>query len=229
MTKTKRLYLESDALTSQATVTAIGHDDHGHYVILDKTLAHVKGGGAKADRGSIGTLTFSEVLAEGRDCDPRHYLDGEPTTFAVGDVVVIEVDSDWRAAQAASHSGGHLIAALAEELFPTLKAVAGHHYVGESRLEFVGEPFPADLNDLKAKLDAALKDAIERDLPIQVLDPYQNRRVQVGLFPAVGCGGVHCKTTGELGRVEIKSLKLKGGKLRLSYEAVPQTNNKKGD
>jgi alanyl-tRNA synthetase len=218
MTKTKRLYYESHNLETQAKVMDLGHDDHGHYVILDQTVAHVKGGGAKADRGTIGTATFNEVLADGRDGDPRHYLDGAPT-FAVGDVVEVKVDPEWRALQAAYHSAGHILAAVAEEQFPAIKAVAGHHYVGEARVEFTGEPVPADLNDLKTKLDAALKDAIMRDLPIQVLNPYQNRQVQVGSHPPVACGGVHCKTTGELGRVEIKSVKLKG-RLRLSYEVL---------
>ena len=79
---------------------AIGHDDHGHFVTLDQTVAHVKGGGAKADRGTVGTARFNDVLADDRDSDPRHYLDGEPS-FAVGDVVDVRIDPAWRAAQAA--------------------------------------------------------------------------------------------------------------------------------
>src|SRR5258708_3438766 len=123
MTKTKRLYYESHTLETQAKVIGLGHDDHGHYVILDQTVAHVKGGGAKADRGTIGTATFNEVLADGRDGDPRHYLDGAPI-FAVGYVVGVKLDPEWRALQAAYHSAGHVLAAVAEEQFPTIKAVA---------------------------------------------------------------------------------------------------------
>lgn len=237
MNKTKRLYYETHALETQAMVKDLGHDDHGHYVILDQTVAHPKGGGARSDRGSVGTVTFNEVVADGRDGDLRHYFDDGEPPFAVGHVVEVKVDPEWRLLQAKYHSAGHLLAAVAEEQFPGIRAVGGHHFAGEARIEFEPRPMPfgdgyiplpTDLNDVKTKLDAALKDAIERNLPIQILDPYQNRQVQVGSYPPVGCGGVHCKTTGELGRVEIKSVKVKDRKLRLSYQ-VGHTNNQKGD
>jgi len=223
---TIRLYYGSTSLVAHARVQAIDQDDHGLFVVLDQTVAAVKGGGAKADRGTIGTMPFNDVLADGRDGDPRHYLASQPT-FCVGDIVEVRIDPEWRAIQEAYHTAGHLLAAVAEEQFPSLQATGGHHYPGEARIEFVGH-IPADLNDLKTKLNSALKAAIECDLPIQILDPSQNRQVQIGVFKPVGCGGVHSKSTSELGQVEIKSVKAKAGKLRLSYE-VEQISNAKGD
>ena len=134
---------------------------------------------------------------------------------------MITVDPEWRAIQSAYHNGGHLIAALVETQYPTLKAASGHHYPGESRVEFIGESFP-DLAELSETLDNALKEAIARDLPITIVgDPQTDRKVQIGDYAPVPCGGVHPTSTSKLGSVSVKNVKLKGNKLRISYEVQP--------
>lgn len=215
---TKRVYYATNELTTFATIVEIGRDENGTWVVPDKTVAHVKGGGQRADRGTIGTAIIKDVVArDGRNGAAYHYIEGEPP-FIVGDTVEIQVDREWRRIQAAYHDGGHLIAALAEAVFPGLKAVAGHHYQGEARVEFVGEQLP-DLVTFKTKLETELHDAIQRDLPIQIVgDPFETRAIQIGTYPPVSCGGTHPTSTRELGRIEIKSVKVKGGKLRVSYE-----------
>ena len=58
---TKRLYYGSNDLKATVTVLDIGTDDRGAFVVLNETIAHVKGGGAKADRGTIGATAFNDV------------------------------------------------------------------------------------------------------------------------------------------------------------------------
>jgi Ser-tRNA(Ala) deacylase AlaX len=222
---TKRLYYSTNELTVRATVVEIGHDENGTWVVPDQTVAHVKGGGQRADRGTIGGAALKDVVArEGRNGAAYHYIEGTPL-FAVGDAVEIKVDPEWRRRQAVSHDGGHLIAAVVEEHFHELKAVSGHHYEGEARVEFVGNP-PSDLAAFQTTLEAALKQAIDSDLPIQIIgDPFVNRAVQIGTYPPVPCGGTHPVSTRELGRIEIKSVKNKGGKFRVSYETCPNPHS----
>ena len=70
---TMRLYYGSNNLDATATVIDIGKDDRGSFVVLDKTVAHVKGGGARADRGTISTATFHDVVSpDGRNGAVRH-------------------------------------------------------------------------------------------------------------------------------------------------------------
>ena len=218
---TKRLYYGSNQLKATVTVVDLGTDDRGAFVVLNETIAHVKGGGAKADRGTIGVSPFHDVVSpDGRDGAVRHYLDHEPV-FKVGDTVEMTIDPEWRAIQSAYHDGGHLIAALVETAYPTLKAVSGHHYPGESRVEFIGESFP-ELDDLTNKLELSLKNAIESDLPIRTVgDPQTDRKIQIGDYAPVPCGGIHPSSTSKLGEVSVKNVKLKGGKLRISYEVHP--------
>lgn len=218
---TKRLYYGSNDLKATVTVLDIGADDRGVFVVLNETIAHVKGGGAKADRGTIGATAFHDVVAtDGRNSEVRHYIDHEPA-FKIGDLVLMKVDPEWRGIQAAYHNGGHLIAAVVEERYPALKAVSGHHYPGEARVEFTGES-SIDLNDITNMLDSALKEAIERDLPVKTVgDSYTDRKIQIGMYPPVPCGGVHPSSTAKLGVLTVKNVKLKNDKLRISYEVQP--------
>lgn len=214
---TKRLYLNSRARSVNAQVLNIDNDGNRTLVILDRTVAHPKGGGQKSDRGTINGIPFSDVLSQdGRQGPVLHYLVDNPN-FSVGDTVKIEVDPEWRHLQERSHNAGHLIADLVNDLFPQLKGVAGHHYPGEARVEFVGEPLP-DFEDLKSRLESALTGAIQSDLPIEVVgDPLEDRAIKIGNFNPTPCGGTHPQSTGELGCVEIKSVKAKRGRLRISY------------
>lgn len=215
---TTRLYYSSSELTTLATVLEIGHDERGTWVVPDKTVAHVKGGGQRGDRGTIGGVAFKDVLAsDGRDGAACHVLEGT-APFLVGAEVEIRVDPEWRRRQAASHNGGHLVAALVETHFPGLRAVSAHHYEGEARVEFIGEA-PSDLGALQGTLATALQLAISGELPIRIVgDPFSNRAIQIAEYPPVPCGGTHPPSTRDLVGVKITRVKNKDGKLRISYE-----------
>lgn len=217
---TRRRYYETSDLQVVTRVTDTGLDKTGPWIVTEETVAHVKGGGQKGDRGTINGIAFHDVVgSEGRNGPARHYVDCEPP-FTVGDTVTIQVDAQWRQRQATLHDGGHLTAAVGEVLVPGLKAVSGHHYDGESRVEFIGD-LPPNLDDFGVKLETAINEAVRSDLLIRIVgDPFENRAVQIGDYPPVPCGGTHPKSTSELGRVEIRSVKAKGGKLRVSYEVV---------
>ncbi|MDM4018193.1 hypothetical protein [Roseiconus lacunae] len=220
---TKRIYYGSTETTATVKIVEVGTDDRGHWVVTDQTIAHVKGGGAKADRGTIGAASFHDVVAtNGRNSPVKHYLNESPN-FEAGDSVNMMIDPEWRATQAAYHSGGHLIAAVVEQLEPSVQAVQGHHYPGEARVEFVGT-LENDLAELQPSIERNLARAIKSDLLIEVVgDPQTDRKVQIGEFAPVPCGGIHCPSTSHLGEVTLRKIKTKGGKLRISYEVHPKS------
>jgi len=222
--QTKRLYYMTRELTTHATVLDVGHDDHGTWFVPDQTVAHVKGGGQKGDRGHINGVAFKDVVAhDGRDGGARHYLENE-APLSVGDKVEIIVDATWRGRQAALHTGGHLVAALAEECFPALRAVSGHHYEGEARVECVGDA--PTLGLIQPTMNPALERAVADHLPVQIAgDPFASRAIQIGSYTPVPCGGTHPKCTCVLAGIRITSVKTKDGKLRISYELASGTKD----
>lgn len=185
---TLKTYLTSDALTGRATITAI--DPAKPSVRLSETLFHPQGGGQRDDRGRIGPARVLDTRhAEGGDVD--HLVD----TFeglGVGRDVDIAVDEAHRREGARLHSAGHLLADAVQAIRPALRAVAGHHWKGEARVEFEGavDVDPGFETDLTAKLG----ELIAARLPVEVVgDPFSSRALKIGDFAPVGCGGKHVK------------------------------------
>ncbi|MCT7960710.1 hypothetical protein NG791_08505 [Laspinema sp. D1] len=209
---TEKLYLSERATTGRAKICAIKSGENSS-VCLTTSLFHPQGGGQKADRGTIEGIAVLHVVHNNGEID--HYVENIDS-FTLGQEVEIVVDEQWRLLNSKYHSAGHLIAALGEKLFPGIQAVAGHHWPGEARVEFTG-----DLPDTKQFQEAmipALAEAIQADLPVRICgDPFKNRSISIGDFPAVPCGGTHPERLGVLEKVEISKIKIKQGKLRVSY------------
>jgi Ser-tRNA(Ala) deacylase AlaX len=215
---THKAYLaEPQILTGEAKVLCLLDGDRP-IVRLDKTYFHAQGGGQKGDKGFIGPVAVLDTKhAEGSEVD--HFVasfDG----LAVGQVYPLIVDAPSRRLNAAYHSAGHLIAAVVDPAFPEVKAVQGHHWPGEARVEFEG----ALTDDLAARilafLQPALNKAVSEQWPVKVLgDPFVNRSVQFGDAEPVPCGGTHIAHLGQIKNIIVKNTKKKGSRLRIGYEA----------
>lgn len=211
---TIKTYLESRALTGTTIVTSIAEGPQP-VVRLRETWFHAQGGGQRGDQGWIGP---AGVL------DTRHGADGEVDHFvdslvglAVGQAVDIAVDADHRHRSASLHSCGHLIADAMRAIHPSVRAVAGHHWENEARVEFEGDVEPSDA--LAAAFEEQLRELIAADLPIRIVgDPYRCRAIRIGDFEPVGCGGTHATTTAELAGLRITGIRKKSGRLRVSYQ-----------
>jgi alanyl-tRNA synthetase len=186
-------------------------------VRLDRTLFHAQGGGQKADRGRIGAARVTHVMHNGDIVD--HQVE-DLAGLEPGHAVELQVDADWRALNAAMHTAGHLLAGVVERLYPGLKAVAGHQWPGEGRVEFVGE-LRAEEISIDA-INTALAADIADDLPVQVVgDPYSQRAIRIGTYSPIPCGGTHVAHLGQMASAAVRSVKAKGGKVRMGYEAAP--------
>ena len=211
---TERAYMQSDALTGRTRIAAIGDGDR-QWVELETTWFHPQGGGQKADRGLIGVCSVVHVANE--DGRVVHYVDSIHG-LDVGKEVDITVEPTWRATNARLHSGGHLLSALIEAGFPGVRATGGHHWPGEARVEFQGDELPtAD----------AVRDYLASELPKSLGSPVPFKRItsedgirmiQIGNHPAVPCGGTHVESTVDLKNMSVTAVKVKKGKLRISYD-----------
>ena len=215
---TDRLYLVDRATAGMARVTAMGEGPDGCWVRLDRTWFHPQGGGQKADSGLIGGAAVRHVIND-EGGDVLHLLQ-TPASFSVGDEVAVQVDAERRALHERLHTAGHLIAAIGEEHFPSLSAKAGHHWPGEARVDFFGDEFP-DTDAFREGVTKAVEKAIAADLPVYMDgDPDSSREIRIGEHAGVGCGGTHVASLSSIGGIEIRKIKSKSGRFRVSYEAV---------
>lgn len=211
---TERMYLHDAATTGEAIVTEIVHDHSA--VRLNKTWFHPQGGGQQSDEGTINGVNVIRVIASNGNID---HVVSDLRDFSVGTTVAIVVDSLKRKLNARYHSAGHLIASLIERQFQGCLALQGHQWPGEARVEFGGNlPTKASLDDF---LQAALQDATASDMPVIMQGhAYESRSIQIGDFSSIPCGGTHVLSTQEIGAIVVKSVKVKQGRLRISYELV---------
>ena len=221
---TVRLYLDSDALTGEARVVEIRPGDVCT-LRLDQTLFHPRGGGQPADRGALiladspGIVVPVSDVRNGDDGGVDHVITVR-AALRPGDLVLMQVDADSRRLHARLHSAGHLVALAGERIEPSLRSVSGHHWPGEARVEFEGivaneENFEAALLTMLEKMRAA-------NLPICASSDGAGRR-SIAIDPTVPvpCGGTHVAGTAAIGRIDIRKIKIKAGRVRVSYDIEP--------
>jgi alanyl-tRNA synthetase len=218
---TVKQYLTDTKLTE--SVAKVLEIIHGEVTIvrLDSTIFHPQGGGQKADIGQIGTAVVTHDLHNGDHVDQYVQIAAD---LAVGDLLDLKIDPDWRRLNAVYHSAGHLIAAVLETMHPHLLAVSAHQWPGEARVEFAGDISLAQLQTeeinarLAADLTATLAVTIEGD-------PLQKRSIQIGHYPPIPCGGTHVCHLGEIAKILVTGIKVKGGRIRVSFEALPSSDH----
>lgn len=186
-------------------------------VRLDRTIFHAQGGGQKADRGRIGPAVVIHVTHNADNVD--HHVESA-AGLAVGDEVALEVDEAWRRLNAAYHTAGHLLASVVETMYPGLRAVSGHQWPGEGRVEFMGE-VPVEkvsVDDINARLASDLA----ANLPVVIVgDPFKDRAIKIGSYEPIPCGGTHVSRLGEVATTIVRSIKAKSGRIRISFDASP--------
>jgi alanyl-tRNA synthetase len=219
---TKKSYLEDSRVTqAMAVVTDFGTAPDGRFwVRLDRTIFHPQGGGQKADRGTIGGFRITHVAhAEGNEAD--HFMELN-AALGRGQKVELQLDEGWRQLNAGFHSGGHLIAALVESRFPGLRAISGHHWPGEARVEFETNQEPV-ANAITDALAEDLCEIVSKDLLVRVIgEPYSDRSIQIGDYPPVPCGGTHVGHVSHLRGIGVEKVRVKSGKVRISYSVTTE-------
>jgi alanyl-tRNA synthetase len=187
---------------------------------LAGTWFHPQGGGQKADIGKIGPSQVVHVAHNGQYVD--HFVDSLDT-LEVGKSYPFEIDSEWRCLNSVYHTSGHLIASIVEKMSSNLTAISGHQWPGEARIEFQinsDQPTVITAEDLNTELDTCLRHGLD----IKVCgDPYTDRAITIGSFKGIPCGGTHVENLQNIGKIRATKMKKKGKKLRVSYEAIPAT------
>jgi Ser-tRNA(Ala) deacylase AlaX len=216
-----RAYLDDTyADEADTRVIAVGRRDRRPWVAVEHCLFHPQGGGQPADRGWLDDV---EVVPLKDERSGLVVTEGpEP---AVGQRVRARIDLPLRLAHAALHTAGHLVEAAGRSFGWEL--AGSNHFPGQARVEFTdprADPRLADpegREEITAELRKVVAAAVDEDLPVTAETNDQGRRVVcLGDLHAAPCGGTHVRSLGDLTDLVVPTLKVKKGRVRVSYSAV---------
>ena len=231
--KTKQVYYESPYLKS-LTGKVIGVEEKGNLfnVILDQTIFYPEGGGQPSDRGVLSSKNWSAKVLYVHTIDGEiiHQIspDGE---IKINDAMESGLDWNWRYKYMKIHSAGHLVHDTLMTMIKGLKPIRGSHGK-KAFLEYEGNIEAS----LKGDLEKNANDAINKNLPIITKEATYDelakecqfvlpnlpkdkilRMIKIGDYPAMPDGGVHVKSTKEIGKIWIINLTPEEGKVIIRY------------
>ncbi|MEB0108721.1 hypothetical protein [Pseudomonas sp. MH9.3] len=203
---------------ASTSVCGVGTDDRGQWIALEDNLFHPQGGGQPSDCGWVNDKAVS--FSRHQDGLVVLHVDTDHV-FSVGERVDVSIDAELRKRHAALHTAGHMINWVLGEMGWIAKS--GHHFPGESRVEFLAAQgaLPVD-DELKQKVEQRIQELILSGKDVKTWDEAGVRYCLIEGFDAMQCAGTHIDKTARLVEFQIKSLKLKKGVLRVSYDVNHQ-------
>ncbi|MCP4186819.1 MAG: alanyl-tRNA editing protein [Gammaproteobacteria bacterium] len=220
----KIFYQDSYQKTHTAHVAAV----EGEGVVLDSTIFYPTGGGQPGDIGSLTADGQEYRIVDTRYAPDReniiHYLDTEVANIKPGDEVELVLDWQRRHRLMRMHTSMHLMCHLI-----AAQATGGAVGETESRIDFDLQGIQVDKDDLSKRIN----ELIQQDIPLTVgaiteaeLDAKPELVRTMSVQPPRGqgtvrtisiegidfqpCGGMHVKSTAEIGEVIIGKIKNKG-------------------
>jgi Ser-tRNA(Ala) deacylase AlaX len=206
-------------------------------IVLDSTIFYPQSGGQPTDVGTI-TKNDGSVFEISKVSFYDGLVSHAGTTvsgkFTSADTVELHIDGTRRMNHARLHTGGHLVMTAVDRVLG-LPAVKGYHFPDGPYVEFNGTIDVAKREETLASLQALLDSLVAEDSAVTArfisLDDLKAEGVYVPSEIPVGkptrvvitagykspCGGTHVSRLGELRGLQIKSMKNKSGKTRVSY------------
>lgn len=195
----------------------------GKYVVLDKTLFYPESGGQPADHGVLKTKLSKVKVVDVQKVGNIivHTVEGKPPT--VEEEVVGEIDWDRRLSLMRNHAATHIITG-------TVRRVLGEHAwqagaqkgVERSRLDISHwrRLTPEQIEKIESLANTVVMDNVPVTATWMLREEAEKRYgfrlyqggvvpgreirvVTVGDWDVEACGGIYCKTTGEIGLIKI--------------------------
>jgi alanyl-tRNA synthetase len=214
------LYMKQGGLLEhKAIVTKVGTSEINkkqyHWIQLDETIFHPKGGGQPSDEGTIEGKAVAYVHKEISEI--LHCFEENPH-FNEGDAVLLKVDPVKRKLHSRLHTAGHLVAEAVNKNFPELEAYQGNHYPDNCFVRFKNTGNTYEKEEIKRRVEAEIQSWIESDLPIFTMLSEGIRTIKITQGWS-RCGGTHLESLKELGRVEIADVSInhKEGTITVKY------------
>lgn len=209
-----QIYLEDTyrfAIHSQ--VVAAGISELGPWFALEENIFHPQGGGQPSDVGTVNSFAarpFRSPEPESREV----WLSAEGS-FAAGDQVISAIDPAARRRHAALHTCGHVVDAFVRSL--GLHHRVSNHFPGQARIEFDSAELRMDPQELAAFVQEKTQQAIDSDHKVYAEERDGLRIVTIDGLNEDPCGGTHVTSLACLTGFSVRSVKVKGGVLKVGY------------
>jgi Ser-tRNA(Ala) deacylase AlaX len=223
-TMTERRYYDDAYITSiEATVTAVRSTSRARVVEveLSETPFYPQGGGQPSDQGEIVTANGVLKVALVRNVGTRVVHEGDLVgEMAFGDLAEATLKWPRRRKYMRVHGAGHLIHDVLMSMGLEISPLKGNHG-DKAFLEYEGVIPPESQSELTERV----MQGVDADLPIVTRETTRDelaemglaapanlpedkglRIIQIGDFPPMPDGGVHVRSTGEIGNVVIHSI-----------------------
>ena len=209
--KSKRKYYQEPYLSKLNTRVSGKHEDtSGVWYTFEDTIFYPEGGGQSSDRGLVNGLSVADVKE--RDGGVWHLVAG-----ALDGDVEMHLDWELRFSNMQQHTGQHILSACFKDMHD-LDTVSVHLGREETMIELDSGHIS---DQVLAETEIRANQLIRENHPVNPvwlhrkdLDKYHLRRdiksdsdeirlVQIGELDSVGCGGIHVRTTAEIGLIKI--------------------------
>jgi Ser-tRNA(Ala) deacylase AlaX len=235
---TVQLYYEDPYLTdSDATIVRVDDATRPRTVEveLDRTIFYPQGGGQPSDQGEITTPTGTVKVNLVRYLGDRIVHEGQVVgNIAKGTPATQVIKWPRRLKYMRLHSAGHLLHDVLTSMVPGLIPIRGNHG-DKAALEYQGFVDPSLRDSLSQRLDSE----VAMDLPISTREIERDdlialgvhvpsnlptnkalRIIQIGEYSPMPDGGVHVRSTAEIGTLVVHSITNADGQVTLRYGVI---------
>ncbi|QBJ98338.1 alanine--tRNA ligase [Rhodococcus sp. ABRD24] len=194
-------------------------------VILDRSPLYAEAGGQIAD---LGTITATGLRVQVNDVQKIakklwvHKVTVKEGQITEGDVVLVQVDPEWRKGATQGHSGTHMVhAALRQVLGPNAVQAGSLNKPGYLRFDFNWQGQLSEAQ--KQDIESVTNEAVAANHPVNTFVTDLDRAKQMGAMALFGenygdevrvveiggpfsmelCGGTHVQTSAQIGPVTL--------------------------
>jgi len=200
----------------------------GKEIILDKTVFYARSGGQPGDTGELNGI---KVLDTYYDAEKNivHLLEKDPD-FKINDLVKGKIDWERRHKIMRLHTAAHIISAVLIKEFKNVKFTGSQIYEDRVRMDFNLEKLD---DEIVRFIESGANQIVENDLPVfskiiskdeleahpelkRLMDESRYERFDILRVVGIGDvdlqldGGLHVKSTKEVGKIKIIKRENKG-------------------
>ncbi|WP_318205650.1 alanyl-tRNA synthetase [Streptomyces sp. SCL15-4] len=211
----RHIYLKDTyRFTVTTRVVDAGSGELGYWLTLQDNIFHPQGGGQPSDVGTVDETAARPFKAPETDEHVVRLSCERP--FTIGDEVTSAIDPEARRRHAALHTCGHVVDGFVRQL--GFRHRVSNHFPGQARIEFdAGEGGKPDLQQLAATVEERTRQAIEADRKVYATEQGDRRIIGIDGLQEDPCGGTHVSSLGQLTGFSLRSVKIKGGVLKVGY------------
>lgn len=245
MIPTEKMYFTNNQqLFNDATVLQVTQEQDRTVIILDKTSFYPQGGGQPSDKGiiqsSTGLFKVEDVrLNEELVKHYGHFVKGELTE---NQSVSCEVNHETRQLHNRLHSAGHVIDMAVFKLGLNWTPEKGHHFPGNSYVEYNGILEIQEKEKLKQSIEKTCNQLIQDNektairfisknklstlchfTPSYIPPDSSIRLIVFGHDFCIPCGGTHVTSLVEIKQMTLRKIKMEKGKIRVSYAIMNES------